>query len=467
VLSLDQLAAVVWRRKVTFIVTFLLVMVGAAVAISLMTKVYSTSAYLYVSGGKNAGSDYEQVQINQVVSKTFAELLQTRNVANDVAAALPWKESGQGVLNSVSVTPVESTQLITLNAEASSAERAQTLANTYAQVFIDQAGKVLGDTSSATQVRLAERAPLITNQARPRPKLYMLIAAIIGLILATGAALLRHRTDQRLELDDTSTELNGLPLIGRVSAGTAGELPLHAEIDDLSERGRRAQEEYRLLLANLSFVNHGRRPRTLAVVSSGQGEGKSTTTVSIGRAAVEMGVRTLLVDGDLRRPRLSQAVAREAGPSAGLSSFLTSPDPLAISEVAVDLGGLSVIPSGPVPVNPTALLGSDEFIEFVERAGKIYDLVIFDTPPLAVGADASLMCANVEGVLLVIDARSTRRTPLMRAIDQLTRAKANVLGIVVNRATQETTPYYYDANHTGGGDDGRRRRETVSAADES
>jgi capsular exopolysaccharide synthesis family protein len=468
VLSVDQIAAILWRRRVTFLVTFVLVVAGAAAAIALMPKVYSTSAYLYVSSGSASGSDYEQVQINQVITKTFAELLQTRNIADEVAGRIPWDDNGAGLQNAVEISPVESTQLIRMTAEASTARRAQVLANTYAEVFIEQADQLLGTRSATTSVRLAERAPLITNQARPRPKLYMLVGAIIALLVAAGGALLRHRTDQRLELDSSSTEIYGLPLIGRISATASPELVLSAPPEQGSLRDRATQEEYRLLLANLSFVNHGRRPRTIAVVSAGQGEGKSTTAVSLGHAAAEMGIRTLLVDADMRRPRLSRALAHEVGPTGGLSTFLAPDEPLAISEVAVDTGPLSVVAAGPVPVNPTALLGSDEFADFVDRAARVYDLVIIDTPPISVGADASLVSAKVEGVVLVIDVRSTRRTVLLRAIDQLERVQAHVLGAVVNRANRDTTAYYYaeDAISSNGGGVRRRTGDAAAAADE-
>lgn len=446
-LSIDQLAAIVWKRKVTFLVTFVLVVAAAAAVTYALPKVYRTGAYLYVSSGRQAASDFEQVQTNQVITRTIAELLQTRNTADDVAEALPFEASGRNLQTTVDIQPIAQSQLITITAEASSAQRAQTIANTYARTFIDTFSGTIGADRAAARVTLATPAPIISSQARPRPKLYMLIGIILAAFAALAASLLRHRTDQRLELDASDTEIHDLPIIGRVSTVPTNEIGQGRLLRPSESKPLRGlAEEYRLLLANLAFANHGKRPRTLAVVSAGQGEGKSTTVLSLGRAAAEVGVHTVLVDADLRRPGLTALTgSKVGGPSRGLSSFLVDLEPLALSDVATEVAGidLSVVPSGPLPPNPAALLGSRALSDFMERAAKVFDLVVFDTPPLSVGADASLVCSAVEGVVLVIDARNTRRTSLLQAVDQLKRAKANVLGVVVNKSGEPLDSAYY------------------------
>src|SRR5687768_6735180 len=137
-LSIDQLAAIVWKRKVTFVVTFLLVLGGAAAVTFMLPKVYRTGAYLYVTAGRQAASDFEQVQTNQVITRTVAELLQTRNTADDVASRLPFKGTGRNLQTTVEVELIAQSQLITVTAEASSPRRAQIIANTYARTFIDR-----------------------------------------------------------------------------------------------------------------------------------------------------------------------------------------------------------------------------------------------------------------------------------------------------------------------------------------
>lgn len=437
VLTVDQLLLVLWKRKWTFLLTFVLVVAAAAAVTFTMAKRYEASSYLLVASSRTAASDFEATQTNQVLSKTYAELLQTRNTADAVAAELPFPATGPGLQHEVDVQPIPQSQLIRITVEESSPERAKEIADTYARVFVERV-EALGGPSDAVQVTIGENAALETIPVRPRPKLYLAIGILFGLFLAAGAALLRQRLDQRLELESGTTELLGLPILGRVpQRGTSRkDEPLDPRLADA----------FRLVLANLTFANLGVRPRTLAVVSAGEAEGKSTTALNVARSAVELGARVLLADGDLRRPGLTAMLreeSREAGP--GFSSLLLSPERLG-SVLGEDRGAIRFVPAGPLPPNPAALLGSDGLREFERAARELYDLTVIDTPPLLVGADASLVAAQTEGVVLVVDASRTKRTALTQAVDQLQRAQANILGVIVNRSAESAGGYYYKSD---------------------
>ncbi len=142
-----------------------------------------------------------------------------------------------------------------------------------------------------------------------------------------------------------------------------------------------------------------------------------------------------------------------AGPdrgSAGLSSFLASAEAMAVTDATIRLDGpdLSLLPSGPIPPNPAALLGAGRLKELEERTRKVFDLVLFDSPPLGVAADASMISAATEGVVLVVDRKRTKRTGLLRAVEQLRRAHANVLGVIINRDGESTGGEYYGFTET-------------------
>jgi capsular exopolysaccharide synthesis family protein len=450
-MTAEQIPAILWRRRVTFAVTFVLILAAAAVVIATLPKVYETRAYLYISSGNASGGDFAQVQTNQVITKTFAELLLTRNVANDVAARLPFDQAPTALQGAVSVAAVPESQLITITASGSTPRRAQAIANTYASVFIQHASSL---TRGDSTVRLAESAPIISNQSSPRPKLYLLVAAFLAAFVAAAVAILRHRTDQRLELSDSDTELGGIAVIGRIPRVRPSAMTALWRGDDLQGRAD-LDEPFRLVMANLAFAHGGQRPGSIAILSASQGEGKSSASLALARAGVEFGAKTLLVDADLRRPRLSHELLGGAIPRAGggLSTVLRNHAASALTDAVMngDDESFDFLPAGPRPVNPSALLGSEDMVAFVARAHEIYDLVIFDTPPISAGADASLIAAAAEGVVLVVDTRSTRRAALSRALDQLRRAGATVLGIVANRATDElATPYYGEPAGRGG-----------------
>jgi capsular exopolysaccharide synthesis family protein len=448
----DHLIAILWKRKITFVLVFALVLGAAAAVTFSLPKVYETRAYLYVSSGGGSVSDFEQVQTNQVVVKTLAELLQSRNVAEASASRLPFPESGQGLLGSVQIEAIPQSQLITIGASAAQPARAQTIANTYAGTFVLLQRELLSLDAATRQASLAASAPLVTAPSRPKPILYLLVGALVAVFVATGAAVLRQRTDRRLRLDPSTTEIEGVSIIGRIPRVPQSAVGTHLMDEHRPESARRLDEAFRFVLANLAFVNGGRRPRTLAVVSAGQSEGKSTTCLSLAIAAAELGIRALLVDGDMRRPRLAGLIGQPTnGPQPGFSSILgnISDEHLLKGVQEVGGSGLLVLPAGPQPPNPAALLGSARLDEFTRDVQKGFELVIFDTPPLTVGADASLVAAVSEGVILVIDARTTSRPDLLRALDQLRRTNANVLGVVLNRVTERSDHGYYYAVDSG------------------
>ena len=463
-LSADRLLTVLWERKWTFLATFLVTLGAAAFVTSRLEKVYKTTAYLYVTTGTGqTPTTFDQVQASQVVIKTLAELLQTRKVAQATADRLPYEISAASLLGQVEVAGIQQSQLITITVSSSSAERARLTANTYGGTFVSLQRELLAEGANQSKVRLAASAPLVEDPARPKPRLYLLVGAFVALLAAAGAALLRDRTDKRLRLDSSTTELEGVPIIGQIPRVPASSISAPVMGGVRPPTARQLDESYRLVLANLTFANEGIRPKSLAVVSSGRSEGKSTASLSLALGAAELDIDVLLVDGDMRRPRVGSLVgpADERDPNEGLSSVLRG-EVSAASATAevVDDTSLSLLRSGPLPPNPAGLLAGRQLTEFVQQTSKGFDLVIIDTPPLTVGADASLIASVTQGVVLVIDARSTSRTDVHRAVDQLRRARANLLGIVLNRIDAPQAEGYYAP------DPPARRRWTPGAARE-
>ncbi|MFN2608060.1 MAG: polysaccharide biosynthesis tyrosine autokinase [Acidimicrobiales bacterium] len=448
-MSAEQVLAILWRRRAPLVFVFLLVLGATAAVTALLPRVYSTSSYLWVTSSRQGGSDFEATQTNQVLSKTYAELLQTPGVAGEVAARLPFRMSRQEVEGAVAVAPVTQSQLIRVSADASSPRRAQVLADTYASVFLDRVGRLGADNPEGVTSRIfrAEGADLPSKPSRPRPFLYMLVGLFLALFAGVLSALAWHRLDQRLEVDSSTTELEGLPILARLPNVPGLTMRQLLEPPDDASRAARLLDACRLLLVNLIFVNNGQRPRSLVLVSPGEGEGKSMCCISVAAAAAERGVDVVVVDGDLRRPSVTSSLHRPPGPSGvGFSSLLTRQAPVALPDTLVRLPGSTVqlIPSGPVPPNPAALLAGEELEGFERRTRNRFELVVFDSPPVSVGADASLLAATAEGTVLVVDARRTGRNALVQTVDQLRRANANVLGIVLNRTPDTSrTGYYY------------------------
>jgi polysaccharide biosynthesis transport protein len=439
-----DLAGVLWRRRWIALLAFVAVLGGVGAVTASLPKVYEATAYMLVNPDRPGNSDFEQTQISQALVTTYAELLDSQNLADEVRSRLGNGYDGNP-RDAISVEGVPESQLLKLTGEAETPELTQRLTNVYTEVFQERIRELSDADAASGRATVAEPATLPDAPVRPRPKLYLAIGAVLAALAAVGVALLAQRLDQRLLVSDDVTEVLGLPVIGRIPHGSALERVLAGEPPGDRE-SRAAAEAFRLLLANLTFANMGERPRTVAIVSSEEQEGKSTTALSLGRAAGELDTSTLLVEADLRRPSLSAKAGGWIGGGVGFSSLLVHRATLAEAVWPLPSSNVDLLPAGPLPPNPAALLGSPALREFDEEARDRFNLVVYDTPPLSVAADASLVSAITDGVVLVVDARRTRRRAAAHALDQLRRAQANILGVVVNRVELTHGSGYYAAD---------------------
>lgn len=440
----QDLLAVLWRRRWIALATFVAVIAGVAGATASLPKSYETTAYVLVNPNRPASTDYEQTQVSAALLTTYGELLRSQNLADEVRRRLGTAARGNPV-DSISAEAVPNSQLLKITGSGPTPQQAQTLTNTYTQVFQDRTRQLATANASAGRASVAEPATLPETPTSPRPMLYLAAGLLLAALAAIGAVVLAQRLDQRLELSDGMTEVLGLPVIGRIPQGSSSgldELLAGGRLED--REARAAAEAFRLLLANLAFANMGTRPATVAIVSSDEREGKSTSALSLGRAAGELEIKSLLVEADLRRPSLAAKAGGWIGTRLGLSTLLVGRALLGEVTWSLPDSRMDLLPAGPLAPNPAALLGSPALREFDAEVRSHYDLVIYDTPPLSVAADASLIAAIAEGVVLIVDTRRTNRKLATQAVAQLRRAQANVLGVVLNRvdASLYTSGYY-------------------------
>ena len=208
----------------------------------------------------------------------------------------------------------------------------------------------------------------------------------------------------------------------------------------LSNPRSAAAEAYRTLRTNVQLSSIDAPIRALLVTSASADEGKSTTLANLAVAFAQAGQRVVLVDCDLRRPSLHTVfgVANERG----LTSMLLEDD-AAAPLVATAVEGLRLLPSGPIPPNPSELLGSKRIENAIERLKSDADLLLFDAPPALAVSDAAVLSRRVDAVMLVVSAGRTKRDHASRARQVLERAGARLLGVVLTNATVEEAVYSY------------------------
>ena len=197
-----------------------------------------------------------------------------------------------------------------------------------------------------------------------------------------------------------------------------------------------ASEAYRTLRTNLSFYNLDKPLKTLVVTSPAAGEGKSTTIANLAVTMAQSGRRTILVDCDLRRPTLHELFDLAMTP--GLTNLVMDEvGELPLQQTAVE--NLQIMSSGPKPPNPADLLGAARMDQIIAQLAERADMVLFDVPPVMAAADAAILGAKTDGVLLVIQAGKTRRDQSERAREILEKAKARIVGATLTNAPKDSS----------------------------
>jgi polysaccharide biosynthesis transport protein len=220
-------------------------------------------------------------------------------------------------------------------------------------------------------------------------------------------------------------------------------------LTDIDKRSAVA-EAYRHLRTSILLSTAGRPPRTLLITSSVPSEGKTTTAVNTAISLAQTGARVLIIDADMRRPRLHSIF--NLNHNQGLSSLLArevDEDELSLAIQHDEKSGLFILPSGPVPPNPAELIGSDQMVKLISTVTSNFNHVVIDSPPVAAFTDGVLIASMVDGVLLVVHSGKSSRKVVARARKLLQDVGARIIGVVLNKAdTSSHSEYYYNSYYS-------------------
>ena len=289
----------------------------------------------------------------------------------------------------------------------------------------------LNQETLVNNVRLLEEATLPRSPIRPRKLLNIAAGILLGLCLGVGTVFFIDYLDNTIKSSaDVERYLN---------------LPLLAMVPKLSKDTSSAvQEAFQTLRTSILFASKARSLKTILVTSAGPGEGKSRTIISLAKALATAGDRVVLVDADLRRPKVHNYLSLER--SGGLTNCLLDKN---VGDARVpylkdlhDNEDLKVLTSGPLPPNTAELFSSERFLELVHKLRGNFDWILFDSPPLASLSDSVVLGSLVDMRVLVIkhienDLDLIRRTP-----EQLRKVNANIIGAVLNAVDLKRAGYY-------------------------
>ena len=311
-------------------------------------------------------------------------------------------------------------------------------------------------TSGTSLLTVVNPAVQPIGPASPRVLLNTALAALVGLLLAVGAAYLIEYLDDTLKSADDVEATVDLPTLGAIirMKGDDERAPMYRLATILYPRSP-AAEGYRTLRTNIEFAALDAPVRSVLVTSSIPGEGKTTTASNLAAVFAQAGLSTILVDCDLRKPGVHKVFGLPN--AAGLTTLLRT-EGLTVDEVAhtTEQEHLRVVTTGPLPPNPAELIRSGRMRTTFELIAASADLVVVDSPPLQAVTDAAILSSLVDGTLLVVDAGRTRSGAVRNGREALAKVGARVLGVALNRLSESMSGDYYYYDYYGGyGPDGK------------
>jgi capsular exopolysaccharide synthesis family protein len=307
----------------------------------------------------------------------------------------------------------------------------QTLIERQEQVAISLSA-VQGDAE------IAARAALPTSPIRPKPFRDSLVGLAFGLLAGCSLALLVEYMDNTIHTIDEISHQLALPPLGAIPIA---DLKPSLVWQHQHSSATLASESFRMLRSSINYLGVEDDVRSILVTSANPGEGKTSIITNLAASLAQSGKRVVVVDADLRKPGVYKLIG--GGRSHGLAEVLTG---RCTPEEAVrlsDVPGVWTIPVEKLPPNPVELLGSPRMKALLEYLHGAFDIVLVDSPPCLIVADAIVLASQVDIVIQVVAAGKTARRAAMRARDALTSARGRLVGAVLNRFNPEVDSSYY------------------------
>lgn len=294
-----------------------------------------------------------------------------------------------------------------------------------------------------TNIMVVDEARVPEHPVRPRKAMNLLLAVVVGLTLGVGLAFFFEYLDNTVKIPEEVERFLNLPLLGVVGTlPTASDNGLPSEIIAQTEPRSTVSEAFRTIRTNLTFSSPDEEKKVFLVTSVLPLEGKTVVSSNLAVSFSQMGKQVLLIDTDLRRPRVHTLFKIERG--TGLSDLLAGGKS---NIVKTAVPGLALITAGTIPPNPAELLASNRMRDILTKAKETFDVIIIDSPPVLSVTDAAELAPLAHGVILVVKASSTPRPAILRGIRQLTDVHAKVIGCVLNNVDFEKERYHYSPYH--------------------
>jgi len=443
----------VLRKYWASIVLFTLFGVAVAgVYVYLAPPVYTTRTQVFLSVNiGNSSSDFVQgTNYATAMARSFAQITTTPKVLDPVVKDLNLNITSTSLASQISTSIPTNTSIIQITAKNGDARLSAQVAERTAEslvTVIEQLTPKAADGTPAMKGSIIQPAIVPTSPTSPQPLQSGALGLVAGLAVGIGLAVLRKALDVKLHSTKDVTHATDRPVIATIprdsSLARDAVVMMSAPTSGMAER-------YRQLRTNLLFFNiESDKPWNFVVTSSIEGEGKSSTAINIAYALAENGDRVLLIDADLRRPKIATYLQLEG--AAGLTTVLLNR--AGFSDVVQSLGPgcPDILAAGAIPPNPAELVGSRRMKQLLEQVSRQYQAVVIDSAPLLPVADTLSLLPHVSGVVMVAAAEKVTVPELKVALESIGNTRTPVMGIVLNKVRHRgsSTGYYnYNYNYT-------------------
>ena len=419
------------RKNWIVIVVIALVGIGTAAVYSLTrTPLYESTSEIFVSSqaGATIGEQQQGNMYTQQRVSSYVQLATAPKVLDPVIEDQGLQTSARDLAKNVSVSNPLDTTIVQITVTDASPVAASDIANAIASTLTAAIDEV--ETLPGSEISPVKVTPITTGlpaeaPVSPNVPLNLALGGLVGLALGIAFAVLRTVLDTRIRSSRDVLSLTDRPLIGSIPLDPkAKERPLILQADPLNPRS----EAFRALRTNLQFLDF-EGGKSFVMTSSVPSEGKSTTATNLAIALADAGKRVVLIDADLRKPKVSDYLGIEGG--VGLTDVLIGRAEL--TDVLQKWGrrSLYILPAGKIPPNPSELLGSTAMAQLLDDFSRDADIVILDAPPLLPVTDAAVLAKRTAGAIVVVAAGSTHKGQLAGALDALETVDARVAGLVL------------------------------------
>lgn len=458
----DILTLIRKRWLMLFLIPLAALLVSAFLSYYYIAPSYVASTTLMVlHAPAESGFDYRAADIaySRQLVKSYGEIVKSRRVAEraiamaDVEKQIPYSE----MQDKIDVGLVRDTEFINIKVTDSDPVTAAYWANLVTEAFIMEVFNIM----RVENVNILDEAVPPPRPISPNIPLNMAVASVLGLMIALGLCFFLEYLDRSIKIPQDVTDSLQLSTLGAIPIISEKKKDINTgfhETITVSNPKSPAVEAYHTLRTNILFSSLDKPIRSILMTSPLPTSGKTTTVANLGVTIARTKASVLLVDVDLRNPSLHKLFNLEN--TVGLTSLLVDKS-LRPQDVVSPTGihNLSVLPSGPIPPNPSELIVSKAFAGFLEILKGSYDYILLDSPPVFVVTDPALLSRYVDGTIMVIPFGRVSQEMAQKARDQLQSVNPNILGVVLNKIPTKGygNYYYYYQQHYGGEEEEKRR----------